>query len=281
MVIDCTDPLGQNGLGLETALVFAEAGLPVVIMAMPTMMSTAPATPAGALAVGNAAVISGIVLLQLAFPGSPALHSLIVGAMEPLKGSYLMHTPLADSLFGAAIELAHANGLPCVAQGFGTDALENGWQHAKEHGRSVLITALLGAEMVVGFGGIESVTTLSPENLILDIDQFYDDLTTATGFQVNQETLAVDVIKSVGPRGHYLMEEHTIKHMRKIPFSELAMESSKKGNMGADGVIKAAWDKAMWILENHKPEPLDPRAQAEIDRIIATADRVMNGEETG
>ncbi len=125
-VIDCTDPLGQNGLGLETALVFAEAGLPVVIMSMANMMSTAPATAAGALAVGNAAVISGIALVQLAFPGAPVLHSLTVGAMDPHTAGYLMHTPMADSLFGAAIELAHANELPCLAGGFGTDAVEPG-----------------------------------------------------------------------------------------------------------------------------------------------------------
>ncbi len=277
-VIDTTDPLGQNGLGLETALVFAEAGLPVVIMAMPTMMSTAPATPSGALAVGNAAVISGITLLQLAFPGAPVLHSLGIGVMDPHTAAYLMHTPLATSLWGAAIELAHANGLPCLAGEYGTDAFEPGWQHAKEHGRSALIPALLGAEMVVGFGSMASVTTLSPENLILDIDQFYNDLTTATGFQVNRETLALDVIESVGPRGNYLMEKHTIEHMRKIPFSELVMESRKKENMGADGVIEAAWAKAMWILENHEPEPLEPHAQAEIDRIIATADREIKGD---
>ena len=138
VVIDTTDPLGQNGLGLETALVFAGAGLPVVIMAMPTMMSTAPTTPAGALAVGNAAVISGIALLQLAFPGAPVLHSLSVGVMDPRTAGYLMRTPLADSLFGAAIELAHAHGLPCLAGEFGTDALEPGWQHAKEHGAAVI-----------------------------------------------------------------------------------------------------------------------------------------------
>jgi hypothetical protein len=74
------------------------------------------------------------------------------------------------------------------------------------------------------------------------------------------------------------MEEHTIKSMREIPLSELVMESRKKRNMETDAVIEAARTKAKWILENHHPEPLEPRTQAEIDRIIAAADREIKAD---
>jgi len=72
----CTiTPLGQDTAGIEAAMVFAEEGIPVGFMAMPTMGSTAPATPGGALVLGNAEVVSALVLMQLVAPGAPVYHS--------------------------------------------------------------------------------------------------------------------------------------------------------------------------------------------------------------
>ena len=70
-------PLTHDADGLETALVYAEAGIPISFMAMPTMASTAPATPLGALVQGDAEVISAMVLIQLAYPGAPVFHSIV------------------------------------------------------------------------------------------------------------------------------------------------------------------------------------------------------------
>ncbi len=275
-LVCCIDPLGQDREGLETALVLAQAGLPVGFMAMPTMMSTGPATPAGSLVVGNAAVISGITLIQLAYPGAPVFHSMPVATMDPRTADYLMHTPLADPLFGAAMELAHAQGLPCLGNGFGTDAHEPGWQSAKEHGRSCLLSALLGSEMVVGLGGMASVTTLRLENLILDADLFFSDRVAARGLEVNDETLALDVIEEVGPRGHYLTAEHTLRHMREIPLSDLVLETRREGRTDARGPVAVARARVQQILEQPGPQPLSPHVQAELDDIVASADREMN-----
>lgn len=252
-------------------MVFAEAGLPVGFMAMNTMMSTGPASPAATLAVGNAEVISALVMVQLAYPGASVFHAIEPAVMDPHTAGYLFDTPLTSALFGASVNLAHAHGLPALGATSNTDALEIGWQAGRE--RLGLVSGLVGAELVVGLGGMASVSTLYPEKLVLDCDLFYDDKATLGGIEVTRETLALDVIKDVGPRGNFLMQEHTLQHMRSIPLSDLVMESRRLAREDAHGVIETAREKVSWILEHHEPEPLPTTMRTELDRIIASADR--------
>ena len=71
-------PLGQDKAGIEGAILFAKAGVPVGFMAMPNIGSTSPATMASALIIGNAEAVSAMVLMQLVAPGAP-VFSLIIG----------------------------------------------------------------------------------------------------------------------------------------------------------------------------------------------------------
>jgi trimethylamine--corrinoid protein Co-methyltransferase len=274
VLICCIDPLGQDKEGLETAFEFAGAGLPVGFMAMNTLMTTGPATPAGALAAGNAEVISALTMVQLAFPGAPVFHAMPLAVMEPLTAGYMFHSPLGDVMFGAAIELAHYFNLPTLGSFGGSDATEAGWRSAKE-GFAGLFSALAGSEMVVGVGGMSAASVLYPENLILDCDLLHDFWVTAGGIEVNEETLALEMVKRVGPRGNYLMEKHTVQQMRQIPFSDLILETSKRSRTGARAEIETAQEQSKWILRNHEPEPLEEAVQAELERLLAAADREM------
>jgi trimethylamine--corrinoid protein Co-methyltransferase len=276
VLICCIDPLGQDKEGLESAFVFAEAGLPVGFMAMNTLMTTGPATPAGALAIGNAEVISALTMVQLAFPGAPIFHAMPLAVMEPLTAGYMFHSPLGDVMFGAAIELAHHFGLPTLGSFGGSDATEPGWRSAKE-GMAGLFSALAGSEMVVGVGGMAGASVLYPEYLVMDNDLLHDIWVTTSGIEVNAETLALDMVKRVGPRGNYLMEDHTLKHVRQIPFSDLILETTKKGRTGALAEVETAREEAQRILDTHRPDPLDAAKRAELDKIVVAADRELKG----
>jgi len=86
-------PLGQDKAGIEGAMTFAKAGVPVGFMAMPNIGSTSPATMASALTVGNAEVVSAMVLMQLISPGAPVFHSVLASVMDPRSGNYLASLP--------------------------------------------------------------------------------------------------------------------------------------------------------------------------------------------
>jgi trimethylamine--corrinoid protein Co-methyltransferase len=266
-------PLAQDEGGMESALVFAGAGLPVGFMSMANTGSTAPATVAGTIAVADAEIVAAMVLIQMAYPGAPVYHSLMPGIMHPRTGAYLGTAWEAELFYPAGVELAHMWGVPTLAGIFGTDAMRPGWQSAGESAACLLLCALCGAETGSGMGLLEGCTLLYPEELVLDTDIYHRVRIDAAGLDTSREALALDVIKAVGPRGHFLRQRHTRDQMRKRQFSNLTAQPTPDG--GYRDPIEVAREKTDWILENHHPEPLDEAQQAELKRILQVAERSL------
>jgi trimethylamine--corrinoid protein Co-methyltransferase len=266
-------PLGQDEEGMESALVFAEAGLPVGFMSMATAGSTGPATPAGTVALGDAEIVAAMALIQMAYPGAPVYHSLMTGVMHPRTGDYLATAWDGLLPYAVGVELAHLWGVPTLAGIFGTDALVPGWQQAAESAAILLLCALCGAETGAGMGLLEGCMLLYPESIVLDTDVYHSVRVIAAGFDTSQEALALDVIKAVGPRGHFLSQKHTRTHLREREFSEIAAQPTPDG--GYRDPIAVAREKAEWILANHHPEPLSAAQQAEFGRILEAAEREL------
>jgi trimethylamine--corrinoid protein Co-methyltransferase len=266
-------PLAQDEGGMESALTFAEAGLPVGFMSMANTGSTAPATVAGTIVTADAEIVAAMTLIQMAYPGAPVYHSLMPGAMHPRTGAYLSTTWEGELSYAAGVELAHMWGVPTLAGVFGTDAPAPGWQQATESGTALLLCALCGAETGAGMGLLDGCTLLYPESLVLDTDIYHRVRVDAAGIDASREALALDVIKEVGPRGHFLRHKHTRTHMRQRQFSDLVAQPLAEG--GYRDPIEAAREKASWILENHHPEPLDEAVQAELKRILRVAEQEL------
>jgi trimethylamine--corrinoid protein Co-methyltransferase len=265
-------PLAQDRDGLESALLFAEADLPVGFMSMVNTGSTAPATIAGTLVTGDAEIISALVLIQMAYPGAPVFHSLMPGIMHPRTGDYQSSTFEGSLLYPLGAEMAHRWGVPTLAGVFGTDALVPGWQSAAEAESSLLLCALVGAETASGLGLVESCMLLYPEAVLLDADVYHRVRNEAAGLDTSPEALALEVIKEVGPRGHFLAHRHTRTNLRRRQFSDLTGQPRLGG--GYRDPLEVAREKANWILENHHPQPLDEVQKEELTRILKAADRV-------
>jgi len=268
-------PLAQDKGGMESALVFAEAGLPVGFMSMANAGSTAPATLAGTVVAADAEIVAAMVLIQMAHPGAPVYHSLMPGIMHPRTGGYLGTAWEGELLYAVGVELAHAWGVPTLAGIFGTDAQVPGWQQAAEAGSSLLLTALCGADTGSGMGLVESCTLLHPEAIILDTDIYHRVRIDVAGLDTSPEALALDVIRDVGPRGHFLRERHTRDHVRQREFSDLVAQPRPDGSYRDP--IDVAREKTNAILENHRPQPLDDAQRAEFERILDAAEGEMGG----
>jgi len=265
-------PLAQDRDGLESALLFAEADLPVGFMSMVNTGSTAPATIAGTLVTGDAEIISALVLIQMAHPGAPVFHSLMPGIMHPRTGDYQSSTFEGSLLYPLGVEMAHRWGVPTLAGVFGTDALVPGWQSAAEAESSLLLCALVGAETGSGLGLVESCMLLYPEAVLLDADVYHRVRNEAAGLDTSPEALALEVIKEVGPRGHFLAHRHTRTNLRRRQFSDLTGQPRLGG--GYRDPLEVAREKANLILENHHPQPLDEAQKEELTKILKAADRV-------
>ncbi len=263
-------PLAQDGDSIETALVYAEAGIPISFMAMPTMGSTAPATPLGALVVGDAEVVSGMVLLQLAHPGAPVFHSNEVSLMHPRTGGYIGGVPIPLSWM--AVQQAHAWGVPSLGGGsVSSDAADVGWESGVDCGMGAALIPLYGGEICGYMGLLDSSMVLYPEQVILDHEVCQYAYDVLHGFEFDAADMALDVIKDVGPGSHFLKQQHTRKDIRDFQLPKLTRKINADGSPRSPREV--AIDEFKRLREVHHPKPLPREVLAELDRILAAAER--------
>jgi trimethylamine--corrinoid protein Co-methyltransferase len=246
-------PLAQDVHGIESALVYAEAGIPISFMAMTTMGSTAPATPLGALVTGDAEVISAMVLMQLAYPGTPVFHSVIVSLMHPRTGEYV--SAVASPMGSITTQLAHAWGVPSLSGGSVTsDAPNIDWHSASTSGLGAATIPIAGSEICGYLGLLNGSMILRPEQLILDHEICRDALSVLGEFEFDEADMALDVIKAVGPSSHFLRQRHTRKHIRDFQLSRLLRQYDSEGNPRAPHEVALEEFKRLDNL--HRPQPL-------------------------
>ena len=137
--------------------------------------------------------------------------------------------------------------------------------------------------MIYGLGMLESGITFDFGQLVLDCEFARMIKHTIKGFRVNDDTLALDVIKEIESGGYYLMYEHSSKGMRNQSRPEL-IDRQTRGiweKAEATNAYERAIAKAKWILENHTPDPLPDDILDKIRAIIDETEkemRINNGD---
>lgn len=263
-------PLSQDQDGIECALTYAEAGIPTSFMAMTTMASTAPATPLGALVTGDAEVISAMVLMQLAYPGAPVFHSILVSLMHPRTGSYVsdMSAPMGI----ISTQLAHAWNVPALTGGsVSSDAPSIGWQSGAKTGFGSAMIPLASSEICGYLGLLDGSMILRPEQLLLDHEACHHALDIFGAFDFNEEDMALDVIAEVGPRSHFLKQKHTRQHIRDFRLPGFTGQRDSENNLRDPREV--ALEEVKRLNETHHPQPLPGEVLAELDRILEAAER--------
>jgi trimethylamine--corrinoid protein Co-methyltransferase len=266
--------LGQDGGSIDAALIGAEAGLPVGFMTMSACLTTGPATLAGNLVVGNAEVISATALVQLAYPGAPVFYAAAQTASDLRTGAYTGGGP-EDFLFGAATNLlADFYDIPLSMGSFATGAKEPNWQAGIENSLSTFMASVVMSDMLLGVGLLHGSRIWSYEQMLMDCEIFDLVRQMMRGIVVDDESLALDAIRAVGPGGNFLAQKHTRKHMREIWLPQfMDRRPYAAWEKKRDGARDWARAKARRILETHQPQALDPRLSQEFERIIASVEK--------
>ena len=267
-------PLGQDKDGIEGAMLYARAGVPVGFMAMPNLGSTAPATMAGALAVGNSEVISAMVLMQLVNPGTPVFHSILGSVMDPRSGGYITGISEKYLCNAGAVQIAHDWNVPSLAGAFSVDCpTPDSWQLGRDSVYTSLFTPLLGAELVEGLGLLRAATLLVPEQILYDDEIYHTHRKLAEGIKTDSDQIALDVIKSVGPGGHYLGQKHTRSKIRDIWLPALTHPAPMLDDKPPLEIRERARERLRKILLEHEPDPLSQEIQLEISKILEIAEK--------
>ncbi len=274
-LMQCTaPPLGHDGGSVDAALLAAEAGIPTGFMTMAACLTTGPATLAGNLAVGNAEVVTGTALLQLAFPGAPVFYAAAQTASDLRSGAYTGGGP-EDFLFGAATNiLADFYNIPLSMGSFATGAKEPNWQAGIENSLSTFMASIVMSDMLLGVGFLHGSRIWSFAEMMMDCEIFSIIHKTMQGIVVDEETLALDTIAAVGPGGNFLSQKHTRQHMRELFLPEfMDRRPYNEWETRKDDARDWALAKARKILAEHQPDPLDPKISSEMAKIIASNEK--------
>lgn len=244
-------------------------GIPVVLSAAPMAGSTSPVTLAGTLAQLNAEQLSGLTLTQLVNPGTPVIMGPIPATADMRSGKYLGGSVELGMGNAAITQLAHLYEVPIYNSAGMTDAKLPDIQAGIEKAQSAIQVALAGANFIHHAAGmLEDMSTIAYEQFVIDNEMLGMAMRAVRGIQVTDDTLAVEVIDRVGPGGHYLADEHTVRHMRSEHyFPSDVFNRQGRDEWEADGSTDAwdrARDRARRILREHEPPPIDPQ----VDRWI-------------
>ncbi len=277
-VMQCAmDPLGQDGGSLEASLVAAEHGLPTGFMPMPMSCATGPATLAGNLVVTTIDALAPLVLMQTAYPGSPFFFAAAPTAIDLRLGSYTGGGP-EDYLLAAGFqEICAYYGIPLSMGTMATGAKVPDWQAAVDNVFSTLASVLTTVAMMTGAGMLNGSKIMSFQQIVMDCEIYEIARRFAAGIEVNDETLAVKVIKEVGIGGNYLAHKHTRAHMREIWRPTVVDRSPLQvwEDSGRAGAFEKATEIARRTLKDYQTEPLAPEVQRELDEIIRKAEKTI------
>jgi trimethylamine---corrinoid protein Co-methyltransferase len=273
----CTiSPLTQDHGGIEAAVEFAEAGIPVGIYPMATTGVTSPVTLAGTLAVANAEVISALALLQLAAPGAKVFYSGGPATIDLRTGAYTATSPEAVWLRTMIAKMAGFYKVPSIVGAGATSAKLPGAQAAWENAFSFAFPSLAGASVLFGLGLLDGSNLLTYEQILLDAEMGAMLKRLLSGTDFSADAFALPLIKELGPGGVYLDQQHTVAHMRQaLSLPRIADRDSydewfHKGQLDR---VTVARQKVREILGSHDAPVLSDATREAMGQVVEAYSR--------
>lgn len=150
-------------------------------------------------------------------------------------------------------------------------------QSGHEFTLTAIIPALAGANLIYGVGMLDSALTWDYASAYLQNEFIEMVLRVVNGIQITDETLAMDVIREVGPAGEFITHAHTYKHFKKLSSPKL-MDRHNRENWEAAGsqdIAELAYQKSLDVLKNYRPAPREAHVQKELDSIYAEYEQAV------
>jgi trimethylamine--corrinoid protein Co-methyltransferase len=269
-------PLTWGEAVVESVFRYVEAGFPVFPTSGQVIGGSAPATLAGALALNNAELMSIMVLTQLLNPGNRFAAS---DYSQPLcmRTGHALLGAVENSLLGMAFtQMWRHYGIPCGLAGNGSDSKLPDYQCSYEKAINAVTQCMAGPNLYLSAGSVYDELTWSPAVLVMDAEVYNMIGRILGGIEVTEETLAVDLIREVGPiPGFYLDKEHTRKWWAKEQFIPTLADRQSHPDWvkaGSKSIVDRARERVREILDRHEPTPLPEDQEKAIDEILAEAE---------
>lgn len=268
-------PLQHSQEAIAKAIFTAEKGLPLIYTPCTMAGATTPATMAGTIVVQLAESLVGLVAAQLKREGTPFIMGGLISIMDMSSTILSYGAPELALLSAGLTNVAQHLEIPIFSTGGCTDAKTIDTQAAIQGAFSILMAAQSGASLVHDCGYIEYGSTSSTEMLVMDDEIIGMVKRIIQGIEVNQDTLAVDVIDQVGPGGHFLRNQHTRSYFKKETWYPSLIDRKVYEAWKSEGsktMAQRIKEKTQMIINEHQPEQLPAKTLEKIDQIIARAE---------
>jgi trimethylamine--corrinoid protein Co-methyltransferase len=265
-------PLKWSEVTSQNLLDCAKSHIPAEIIPMPQLGATGPVTLAGSLVQHNTEFLSGLVMAQLTTPGAPVIYGGSPTTLDMRYGTARLGAIETMMLGCSYAQIGKHYNLPTHTYLGLSDTKIIDAQCGFESGIAIVLGALAGINVISGPGMLNFENCQSLEKLVIDNTICGMALRLVDGVQVTDETLAVDLIRKVGPGGMFLAEKHTLEWFRKERFIPSELIDRKELNTwkteGAKSTVQRAKEIVETTLKEHSPTPLQPEVANDLDNVM-------------
>lgn len=276
-MVNPTSPLQWDAPMIEGMMEYAK--LRQIVVPSPEIMAgaTGPVTLAGMMVQHNAEVLSMITLMQLMSPGTPVLYGAVSTIMDMRTTMTRLGSPEVGITHVGFAQLAKWYNIPCRGAAGNTDSKTLDVQAGYEAAFNLVLAACAGFNFITyALGGMEFSNTLCYEKILADHELLGMIERLARGVEVDDDTLAVDIIDSVGPGGHFLANKHTRKHHESEHFIPRLLDTQSYYSWlgaGSKGIKEKATEEVRRILREHQTVPLDKDLERRLEQYVKNIEK--------
>jgi trimethylamine--corrinoid protein Co-methyltransferase len=267
-----TSPLSWEPGVLEAIMDTLQTAVPLAILPEPNAGVSAPYTLAGLLTVNNAECLSGLAMIQLLKPGAKVLYANSWTTTDMRNGAALVGSVETSICRIAGAQLARFYHVPSHTTAPNSDNHAHDEQNSWEKTYSAFCALAAGNDLVVNCGMFATGLTCSNEQLLMDAEITAMARRITTGVRVDGETIASDLIQQTGPRGSYLVADHTLNwlHSQEYLKTHLAVRGPRASweAQGSPDTYRLAQEQVRKSA-NLPGSPLDARRTAQLDEIVS------------
>jgi trimethylamine--corrinoid protein Co-methyltransferase len=275
MIACSISPLRMDGQYGDLVVTIARAGIPLVCPAEPLCGTTSPVTLAGNLVIQTVDSLMGVMLTQIINPGTPVIFGSVATSTNLSSLNYLAGSVEMGLINAAGAQMAQFYQLPFYATGGMTDSKVLDAQSGYESALTSLLCALAGANFIHDAAGLmEFALTACYEKYVIDNEILGMVMRAVDGIKVDDDTLAFDLIKEVGPGGNFVTTEHTRQFMRSEHYQPSLSDRDSREEWEAKGsktTLERAAESVEELIASHDWRlPADIREQvlSEIQGIV-------------
>ncbi len=282
LYIEPVSPLSHSKEVVQKLIFACDNDIPCVYTPCPLAGATAPATLAGLLVQALAESLFGIVVSQLRKPGAQIIIGGLMSNMDMLTANYTYGSPEMALLSAGYTDISKWLRVPMYETAGCSDSKMFDEQSVIEATINISTAALIGGNMIHDVGYLDSGLTSSMEQQVA-ADEIIDMVKRILrGIPVDDETMALDVMKDVGPGGHYMEHDHTYNLFKTEIWRPKLIDRQNWDNWTAAGSKrygKRVHERVIEILETETEPLLDDAMYKELRRICELADARHKGEE--